>query len=92
MLLYILNISYLNIYFIFFIYYFRLCISKILWGIQGFIDIFQLIMVPIGIKVLKGSSNICVNIYKYIVYIRNLFFFFFFFFFFFLPDKMYYKL
>jgi len=37
----------------------RLFISKILWGIQAVIDVFQLTMIPIGIKVLKGTSNIC---------------------------------
>ncbi|KAG4083125.1 hypothetical protein H8356DRAFT_1437192 [Neocallimastix lanati (nom. inval.)] len=37
----------------------RLCISKVLWGIQGFVDIFQLALIPIGIKILKGSSNTC---------------------------------
>ncbi|ORX75773.1 hypothetical protein BCR32DRAFT_296680 [Anaeromyces robustus] len=37
----------------------RLYISKVLWLIQGFIDVLQLIMIPIGIRILKGASNIC---------------------------------
>jgi len=42
----------------------RLFISKILWGIQAIIDVLQLTMIPIGIKILKGSSNICFDGYR----------------------------